>query len=338
MGLRIVATRAGGWVSATAVATVEKPAPGRPWRFLLIAVLEHGGFASAEELCAHLFGAPRHPLIERLLSEAEKFGDLEKIDDHWWLSESVREALREGAGRVKETAEFEFRISTLTQEVFEVVSAAGQLSKDHSTQMADRPIAPQNIRQAIDRVCKTEFRPNFWVESVDDPILVGEESERLTDQVPIDASEVDLPSLLVEALPTGFAWNPDTGCAESSLRSGIEFGAVRDDSITSVSLDRFVLRSGEEIRNVRVTGIPWCAVPDAESPHGEVSSQALETDVALAKKLLALQGVPTDSECRRLERDLSSRDGDLRDVATFAQHFGLAKQAGWVLAAWDWDL
>ena len=335
MGLQIVANRVEKTVSVTAVATVERPAPSRPWRFLLIAVIEHGGHASGEELSTHLVGAPRHPLIDRLLAVAERAGDLERIDEQWVLGGSAREVLEEGHGRTTETGEFEFRVSTTADEVVDVLPASGELRQDRNLRIANRETVPRSVREAIDRIRDRRLPSGLKVVTVDELMLMGTPSEAIVEGATLEHSGVDVPSLLAEALPSGFTWNAEGGFAESPLSVGIACGALRDESGMSASLASWTLRSGETVSDVRLSGIPWRALPDETRVDEKGPPLTAESRVALAKLLVGLEGVPTEAERAQIAKAVPM---GLPQVAEFADDNALMRQAGWLRAAWDWDL
>lgn len=325
--LRITARRSQAYVSVTANATVEQPVIGRPWRFLLVSVIEHGGRASTEELCLHLVGSPRHPFIERLVSLAARARHLVRIDGGWELGEAAKEALAEGSGRTTTEGQFEFRVAKLDDSVVDVLPASGSFASDHQALRSGEAVVPASVRRAVHAVRGRRLDSGWVVRQVEDPLHLGPESETTVGGSPVNVSEVDLSTLLESALPEGFTWDRSQEMAESTLEIGIEHGALNPETGLEAEVEHFKLRSGESISQVRVTHIPWRPTNIDDPNLSE-----------LAKRIFALDQVPSGGEWKRLTRGLPDQSQSRKLAADFAGDNGMEQQARWLWASWDWDL
>ena len=325
--IQIRAVEPAAMKSVVASADVETTEPPVPWKLIVIALLEHGGSADMSEICQHLIGADRHPLLDRLFAMGEHAGDLLVDAGRWYVSAGAATTLATDDHRRTRSAEVTFVLSDEPLQVVDVqLDTSGRLSDVIFGGQLQEATAEQAA--AVRAVQGRRFLNGLTVVDVREPIFQGDQVE-VDSPVPQSLNQDEEDAVVKAVLPTGFRWDASVGVLRSSLASAAVVGDVLRTRTYSGRVESVVLPDGRKLREIEIEGIRW--VPDEELSAREAAMArvVLSTATVLdeAQWVRALEGLPE-----------AANGVSRREVGDLALRLGLRRQHRLIMAAEDWAL
>lgn len=310
-----------------ASADVEVVEPPVPWKFLIVAVVEHGGSTDTTELCRHLAGSDRDPSIERLLVLAAQSGDLISDGGLWFTGPNAKAVLSEKDRVSSRSTEAAFLIGSDPARVVDVrLDESGRL-RDVILGGAGSPVSPEEsavVRRVIGRRLPSGLR----VLDIRDPLFRGEtiDTRVLTRQ---ELRAEDETAVIESVLPPGVRWDDRDRVAKSGLAAVLAAGDVLHSRTLNARASSVDLPSGGRLEGVEVTGIPWQADDGSSESTIAIANLAASTSIVMDEAMWAIARMDLIGIADGVSR---------RSAAELALSLGLRREHLLLMAGEDWSL